>query len=343
MGRMRGLAIAAAALAAAGGAAFAAPDCQMVQVGELPVSLDGGMITVAVQVNGKPARMIVDTGSETTLIFRESAKVLGLKPHRVENIEFYGVGGETDGGVVRVKELRVAQFVATDQDLIVTGEHALGDTVGLLGSAFLMQADVEFDLADKTIRFFEPKNCVGDQVVYWGKAYSVAPMIALPTRDVHVTVALNGASIVAEMDSGSSNTIVTVGRAAKAGVTPRSSGVIAAGASLGMGAKAEQTFEAVFPTFSFGDETIKNARLQIADLFEADKEVELGSHIAASVIDNAPQMLLGADFLKAHRVYIARGQKKVYISYTGGPVFEAPQRPPATSTAAPPPAVPASR
>jgi hypothetical protein len=108
-----------------------------------------------------------------------------------------------------------------------------------------------------------------------------------------------------------------------------------------MGAKAEQTFEAVFPTFSFGDETIKNARLQIADLFEADKEVELGSHIAASVMDNAPQMLLGADFFKAHRVYVSRGQKKVYVSYVGGPVFEAPRS--ALGTANAPPAAAASR
>lgn len=321
-----------AALCVAGvtaGSAAAAPACQMLQVGELPVTLDDGMITVDAQINGRPARMIVDTGSETTLIFKDSAKALGLRPHRVANVEFYGVGGATEGGVVRVKELKVAQFTATDQDLIVTGEHALGDTVGLLGSAFLLQADVEFDLAGKAIRFFEPKNCVGDQVVYWGKAYSVAPMIALRTRDIHINVALNGLPIVAEMDTGSSNTVVTLAGAAKAGVTPRSSGVAAAGSSLGLGAMAVQTYEAVFPTFSFGDETIKNARLQIADLFGADKQVELGSLIAAPVLDDAPQMLLGADFIKAHQVYIARGQRKVYASYVGGPVFApAPVAPP---------------
>ena len=203
-GRWRAMA-AALGLAGAGiGPAAAAPACQMLQVGELPVSLDDGMITVDAQINGKPARMIVDTGSETTLIFKESAKALGLRPHRVANVEFYGVGGETDAGVVRVKELKVAHFTAKDQDLIVTGEHALGDTAGLLGLAFLLQADLEFDLAGKAIRFFEPRNCVGDQVVYWGKAYSVAPMIALPTRDIHVSVTLNGVPIIAEMDTGSS-------------------------------------------------------------------------------------------------------------------------------------------
>ena len=35
----------------------------------------------------------------------------------------------------------------------------------------------------------------------------------------------------------------------------------------------------------------------------------------------AAQTLLGADFFRSHRVYVARGQRKVYVSYMGGPVF----------------------
>jgi hypothetical protein len=33
-------------------------------------------------------------------------------------------------------------------------------------------------------------------------------------------------------------------------------------------------------------------------------------------------MLLGADFFRSHRVYVAKSQGKVYVSYVGGPVFE---------------------
>jgi hypothetical protein len=35
-------------------------------------------------------------------------------------------------------------------------------------------------------------------------------------------------------------------------------------------------------------------------------------------------MLLGADFFRSHRVYVSLGQRKVYASYLGGPVFSAP-------------------
>jgi hypothetical protein len=35
-------------------------------------------------------------------------------------------------------------------------------------------------------------------------------------------------------------------------------------------------------------------------------------------------MLLGADFLRSHRVLVARSQKKMYFTYEGGTVFPPP-------------------
>ena len=32
-------------------------------------------------------------------------------------------------------------------------------------------------------------------------------------------------------------------------------------------------------------------------------------------------MLLGADFLRSHRVLVANSQRKLYFTYSGGPVF----------------------
>jgi hypothetical protein len=38
-------------------------------------------------------------------------------------------------------------------------------------------------------------------------------------------------------------------------------------------------------------------------------------------------MLLGADFLRSHRVLVAHSQRKIYFTYAGGPVFQL-NRPP---------------
>ena len=47
----------------------------------------------------------------------------------------------------------------------------------------------------------------------------------------------------------------------------------------------------------------------------------IGSIVPQAVID-FPEMLLGADFFRSHRIYVAMSQKKVYASYIGGPVFK---------------------
>ncbi|MGZ6011291.1 MAG: hypothetical protein ACXWK0_05605, partial [Caulobacteraceae bacterium] len=67
---------------------------------------------------------------------------------------------------------------------------------------------------------------------------------------------------------------------------------------------------AVFPELLLGDETIKNLPLAVADIFPDART------------DKLPQVVLGADFFRSHRVYISREQKKMYFSYMGGVLFQ---------------------
>jgi clan AA aspartic protease (TIGR02281 family) len=329
MGAPRGIA-AAMALAIVGlgapSTASAATPCQMQEIGELPITFDHGRMLVEAQINGRPARMFVDTGATNTLIFRSSAPALGLAVRPLAGVKFYGAGGEAGAGEVRIADFRVAGFVAHNDDVLVSGRQPLGAEQGLLGADFLLQSDVEIDIAGGKIRWFKPRGCVGDAVVYWGKAYSAARMVgSSDVKQINVTVRVNGAPILAQMDTGATSTL-TPAAAARAGVTPASQGVKPVGESHGLGAVSVRTYVGMFESFSFGDETIKNARLQIADLFAADKEVRLGSHIPEAAID-APEMLLGVDFFHAHRVYVSLGQRTVYVSYVAGPVFQIPPAP----------------
>jgi clan AA aspartic protease (TIGR02281 family) len=320
-------ALAALALSAATAARAAA--CQMTEVGELPIQFDHGRLLVEAQIDGRPAKMIVDTGATNTLIFRASAEAMGLPVHTITGMKFYGVGGEAGVAEVRIADFHVANFVAHDDDVLVSGKQPLGAEQGLLGADFLLQDDVEFDVAARRIRWFKTKGCVGDQVVYWpGRAVSAARMVGSgPLPGVEVTAQVNGVPVLAKMDTGAGASLLTPAAAARAGVTPASKGVAKVGETGGLGARAAQTYVGVFDTFSFGDETIKNARLEIADLFSADKEVRLGSHIPVAALE-APGMLLGADFFRSHRIYVSPTQRMVYVTYAGGPVFR-PGPPPA--------------
>lgn len=73
-------------------------------------------------------------------------------------------------------------------------------------------------------------------------------------------------------------------------------------------------------SFTIGGETIRNATLSIRD-------APPGSS------GHSPDLLIGADFLRAHRVLIARSLQRLYVTYLGGQVFPARTQPHASRTA----------
>jgi hypothetical protein len=96
---------------------------------------------------------------------------------------------------------------------------------------------------------------------------------------------------------------------------------VASEANRGLANTAIQTAIAVFPTLTVGQETVKNVKLQIADLFSKNTVTKTGSMIPQAVMAN-PDMIIGADFFMAHRIYVARSQGKIYFTYKGGQIFQ---------------------
>ena len=86
--------------------------------------------------------------------------------------------------------------------------------------------------------------------------------------------------------------------------------------------------ERAFKSFAIGNESIPDVRIRFADLWKESTYQETGSRIGKKVMQTQP-MLLGADFLRSHRTLIAHSQRRVYFTYTGGPVFQVARPPPA--------------
>ena len=105
---------------------------------------------------------------------------------------------------------------------------------------------------------------------------------------------------------------MTMADAASFGVTPKSAGANRAGCTLGVGRKPVDYWSAPFESVAIGNEVIRSPTLRFGNLFRE-----------AAPFDDLPQMVLGVDFLLAHRVYVAQSQRKLYFTYTGGRVFPA--------------------
>jgi predicted aspartyl protease len=295
--------------------------CQLLQVGELAVTMARDSPLIPATINGHAVQLLLDTGAAKSLIWRSAAAEFNLKITSSGGT-FYGAGGADVAGIVSVRDFGVAGGTVHNIQLYAAGRGGSpGNSAGILGEDVLSKWDIELDLSEGKVRLFSPKNCTGDEVVYWAQSYFMTKLLKGPgeTNWLEVNVSLDGHPVVAMFDSGAVLSAITPQALQQTGIKPETP-LVTGTATRGLAGKAIDTATAVFSSLTIGQESIANANLHVADLFSRNTESHLGSLIPQSALD-MPGMIIGADFLMAHRLYLARSQGKVYFTYKGGPVF----------------------
>jgi hypothetical protein len=303
--------------------------CELRQVFELPVTLSGNRPLIPISIAGRDMAMMLDTGAGTSLIWDSSAKDLNLKIVPItQNNQMYGAGSAVvTVGLVSVKDFKLGGVAIPNISLYAAGHGGTPQNVaGVLGEDFLYKFDVEIDLRARKVRLFLPKACNGDQVVYWAKAYSMAKLVRSNSSAhwVQSNVSLDGHAAVAIFDTGAERTQVTTQFVRGNDINPESS--VEPGNTYDMA-------NAFFRVLTIGPETIQNSRLEIANPFGRNIEVQYGALVSHLVYVDPPDLVIGADFFLAHRVYIARSQGIIYFTYEGGPIFQPLASPRPTATA----------
>ena len=334
-------ALAAVSVAGRSLAAGAPPakTCVMYQAGDLKVQVVGKRAMLQGAVNGQPVRVLIDTGASRSILFRAKAQALHLPMTDAPGYRMGGAGGVTQVQLAYIGQLQLAGATVSNFNMLSAGEGRGADFDILLGEDVLGLYDIEFDLAHGAVRLLQPRGCGEGDMAYWAAEYNVTPIVDDNRDKIGVTVALNGRAVRAILDSGASTSVGTPRAAAAAKVRLEASDVT----GRGIGALTLTNQVGTLDSFSIGGETIKNAKLRFSNLFGATTFAETGSMIAKPMGDQ-PDMLLGFDFLKSHRVLVSRSKHKVYFTYEGGPVFDSARRPttPAGSAAAGEPAPAAS-
>ncbi len=299
------------------------------KIAELDVSDAGNRPLVDGQINEQPVKVLIDTGSTMTFLGEAEAKRLGLKLEGVDRMRVWGVGGEMRLFTTRIARLQIGNFTGKDQLVAVVGSHREADGGGpdfVLGEDFLAQFTVELDFAHHVVRLLRPEGCKPEQIVYWSKSYSMAELDGQNdpyAPKIATTVMLQGTKVNALLDTGAAVSWATVEIARHAGVTRTDDATAPPAALAGANGQAIETWLGTFDTFSIGDdETIHNVRLRVGDLFGADRQERTGSHIRQAAVVS-PEMLIGYDFLMAHRVLVLFKERKLFLTYNGGPVFQA--------------------
>jgi predicted aspartyl protease len=323
-----------ASLGLAGDAIADGAKCKLAKIVDWPVRMVRNHIVVDGAINGQKVGIALDTGAQISLILRSSAVRLDLPRHEAPGRRIYGIGGESNLEIAIVDAFKIGEALTEGMQLFVAGERDLGEGVDvLLGEDFLRTFDVEFDLAHRAVRLYQSSNCDGVSLAYWTTGVvgevEIEPIDETRPR-IGLTVHVNDRPIDAILDSGASLSVLTKRDAASVGVTPDTPGVVASYSSQGLGARTVGSWIGPFQSFAIGNERIPDVRIRFADLYRQTTYTATGSHVAKNVSRMEP-MLLGADFLRAYRTFVAHSQRRIYFTYSGGPVFQ-------VEPAAPPPA-----
>lgn len=298
--------------------AHAEASCKYIKLATLPIDMSDLVPTVQGSINSSPASMLIDSGASNTLLTQVEKMRLGLSsdapspsPNSSPN---HKRAKGADDQMTAVNELSIgtvelgATHVLTSPSLT---DHANYGSV--VGADFLFQHDMEITLHDKQINFFKPDHCDGKTLSYWDGNAITVPLDAVSTTDHRqmVTVEINGQKLHALIDTGTPISVIHLSAAARLGITPQSAGVTKIVPKNASASSTSNAWLAPFSQFSIGDETIKNVKIPITNLRDA------------SGTGSTPDMLLGADFLNAHRMLFAVSQHQLYFSYLGGSVFGA--------------------
>jgi len=293
----------AASMFAATGAAAA---CRLEGFAAIPVTMMGMRPTVHVTLDGQDAVFLIDTGAFASVLSPAAASRYHVRVYSRARTDVEGVGGAESAQFARVEYVQLGGASFYDTPFLVA--EGLGrDFAGVLGRDILGQADAEYDFANGVMRLIRPKGC-GDRDVlsYWTDRPTV--LEARPSfaggASLDAFGQINGQKVRIGFDSGSAYSDMTLQAAARAGVTPTSPDVAPARATVGISGRPAATWTAPFDRVALGTETVLHTRLRITR-----------SELAGD------DMLLGADFFLAHRIYVSRSQRRIYFTYNGGPVF----------------------
>lgn len=276
---------------------------------ELAPAIRSTAPTVGGAINGKPVRMLLDTGSYATFVLRDEAESQRLSPERI-NRQVQGVGGMTSLFLVKVKDFAIGDAHAKNLRFPVIETLDNAGMGGIVGADFLLQYDVELNLADKRVKLFRADHCQDKALAYWDQDAMTVPMKFTPESTTPlVPVSINGVALWALVDSGADGTIIDLDTARKLGFSEDAAGVTPGGKAHGIGTETRTLWRHTFDSFAIGDELIRHPRIGVID-----NTADLRSR-------KEHQVVLGRDFLSSHHVLLAQSQMLFYYSYLGGPVF----------------------
>ena len=282
---------------ASGSVATAQENCTLRRRASLPVTI-AGLPMVTADINGRPARLILDTGAESSIIGVAAAKRLGVTTKYDFARSMRGMSQSMQTGDARLDSMSLGG-VTLSYPRVLVGPVVLTmggvEADGLLGASLLADFDLDLDLPNRRLDLYDRTDCAGLRPPWSGRATALETTRSLSAHPFF-PVTINGRTLSASLDSGAQRTVIAAGAAQRVGIN-------AATRVPGSEIRARGAAGEILP-----------AELHLLrDLRVGDVPVRTPVMVTALSLPNDIDALLGADFLATHRVWLSYGSRRLFI------------------------------
>jgi hypothetical protein len=168
---------------------------------------------------------------------------------------------------------------------------------GLLGRDFLSAFDLDLDFPRRELTLYDVSGCAG-RFLPWTEDYFAVPVEQPAESALVVPVELDGVRLRALLDSGASETLVAAPGMARLGLELGRLRYDPSQIVSGLGPHTVTVWQHKFHDFRTGEETVSNPTFIVAPI----------------QLNPICDMLLGADWLTARRVWISYATRQLFAT-----------------------------
>ena len=206
---------------------------------ELKQVAGSDLMTVPVEINGKPRQFLLDVSTNPTEVSQATVSELSLPQDARMSSTIMSAGNGFSGNMsgsylqqlqtpvydlkgnqsaysmrtrVRIGAFTIGAATARNMQLMVANDGEIGRSApydGLLTNDFFKQYDVEVDFRGKAVNYLTPTQCTDpDQVVFWSHSeVGVIPMTLVDGK-IQVPVMIEGHPVLATIDTSSPRSVM---------------------------------------------------------------------------------------------------------------------------------------
>jgi predicted aspartyl protease len=282
------------------GATAGEEPCNIVRAASVDMSIDAsGRANVPITVEGHALNLLIDTGGVDSML--STAVVADLQIPTVpiaSNVHITMFGGLRIDHAAMARDIDFGGLKAPRMGFLVVPAQALAPGVdGMLAPDVLRAYDDEFDFANAKFNLFLPDHCESN-LAYWTKDdHAEIPFKLDKVGHIQFQVELDGQTIPASFDTGSSRSTLELEEAQDLFGLKDDDPALKKLASTNRG----DIFKYPFKVLKFGGVSVSNPDLE---LFPR-RVVRL---------PGPPELILGMGIIRQLRLYIAYKERKLYVT-----------------------------